>query len=203
MIKPARLFFVFALILVPMLLVSLFLIPHFQFSTFNFQFLPSPARAEPGPTQILYVNNQHPNALDTNPGTDESFPLKTVNKAISLATPGTKIIIYPGIYRETIEIENLSGTPDLPIALEAQQTGQAVISGSDVLTGSWVTEGRPGLYSHQWLYDWGLAPYPIPTGSSWELCLNQLFAEKRYFSLMVNCSGRNCLRMLSLRALST
>jgi len=120
------------------------------------------AHAEIELKQTIYVNNQHPEAADNNPGTSESAPLKTVNKAISLATPGTKIIIYPGTYRETVKIEDLSGTVDFPITIEARQAGQVIISGSDVFADLWSNEDQAGLYSYPWPYDWGLAPYPDP-----------------------------------------
>jgi len=154
--------------------------------------------AETEPTQTIYVNNQHPDAADNNPGTSESAPLKTVNKAVSLATPGTKIIIYPGTYRETVKIEGLSGTVNLPIIIEAKQAGQVIISGSDVFADFWSKEGKDGLYSYPWPYDWGLAPYPDPYWEQLGIVLEPIVRRKE----MVFVDGRLLPQELSKDSLA-
>jgi len=62
---------------------------------------------------------------------------------------GVKIIVNPGVYRETVTISNY-GSGGGTLTLQAAQTGTAIISGSNVLTGwSWVSSS---IFSHPWNY---------------------------------------------------
>ncbi|MBI4639949.1 MAG: right-handed parallel beta-helix repeat-containing protein [Candidatus Tectomicrobia bacterium] len=114
--------------------------------------------------KIIYVNIQDPQASDQNPGTDE-LPLKTISKAAEIAIEnkkqniGTKIIIYPGTYRESIKLEFSSRETDAPAIFEAKEKGSAIISGSDIWDG-WKRQGNTDIYTNSWPYKWGLAPYP-------------------------------------------
>ncbi len=91
-------------------------------------------------------------------------PLQTIQAAINLATLqnqqniGAKIIVNPGVYRESINIGASQTTA--PLTIEASTTGSSVISGSDVLTG-WKYESG-GIYYHSWTYNFGQCA--IPTG---------------------------------------
>jgi parallel beta-helix repeat protein len=116
-------------------------------------------------SKILYVNNQHPQASDQNPGT-EDLPLKTINNAAGLATQnqanniGTKIIVYPGTYREKIDLSAYGPIDkDVPIIFEAKEKGKVIVSGSDVWNG-WKQRTNTDIYTHPWPYKWGVAPYP-------------------------------------------
>ncbi|GHU15494.1 hypothetical protein FACS1894163_02390 [Spirochaetia bacterium] len=51
---------------------------------------------------ILYVDGKNPAADDKNPGTADK-PFKTINAAAQLASPGTKVLIKGGEYRETVK----------------------------------------------------------------------------------------------------
>lgn len=74
--------------------------------------------------RTLHVNNMHPNASDRNDGS-ESNPFLTVNAAAQAATPGTKVLIHGGTYRETVQ-PAMGGTgPDKMISYEA-------VAGEDV-----------------------------------------------------------------------
>ena len=55
-----------------------------------------------------------PGGRDGNPGT-AALPFRTIGKAARVATPGTRIIVSPGVYTEILET-TASGTPDAPIA---------------------------------------------------------------------------------------
>lgn len=113
---------------------------------------------------VLVVNIADPSADDANPGT-ESRPLKTIAKAVDLAMQnnlqniGTRIVIYPGIYRESFSLQSKTPLSDAPIHFEAKAYGTATIAGSDVWTG-WIRRGTTNTYTHPWPYTWGLAPYP-------------------------------------------
>ena len=61
-------------------------------------------------SKVIYVSNTGKNHY---PGTNNK-PIKSINKAINMALPGTTIKIKPGIYKETLHI-NKNGFPFLPI----------------------------------------------------------------------------------------
>ncbi len=113
-------------------------------------------------TETLYV---HPSGSDKHRGT-LSQPLETIGKAAEMALwnntkkKGTKIIINPGIYRESISLDYTKSATIYPIIFEARTPGTVVVSGSAVWTG-WKPDGG-GIYSHGWPYRWGLAPNPWP-----------------------------------------
>jgi hypothetical protein len=110
---------------------------------------------------ILVVDATNQSASDANPGT-QSLPFKTIAHAAQVAMANssagvaTKILVGPGIYRESLSLAGGNGTAT--IVLQASQPRGTVISGSDIWTG-WSSSGG-GVYVHQWPYQWGLAPYP-------------------------------------------
>jgi Right handed beta helix region/Protein of unknown function (DUF1565) len=55
-----------------------------------------------------------PGGRDGNPGT-AALPFRTIGKAARVATPGTRIIVAPGVYTEILETI-ASGTPEAPVA---------------------------------------------------------------------------------------
>jgi hypothetical protein len=112
-------------------------------------------------TASLYVDAI--NGSDSNPGTQQ-LPLKTISAAASSAVKnnwsgiGTKVIINPGTYRESISIGTSSSVTALPITFQAATTGTAVVSGADVWTGWQTYSGNPEIYTNSWTYHWGLCP---------------------------------------------
>lgn len=113
---------------------------------------------------VLFVNLSHPNADDANPGTVDR-PLKTIAKTVDLAVQNnlrntsTRIVIYPGVYRESIVLQSKTKLSDAAIQFEAKESGTAKIAGSDVWTG-WKKQGATNTYMHAWPYKWGIQPYP-------------------------------------------
>src|SRR6185437_12234095 len=99
-------------------------------------------------TVYLYVNGS--TGSNSNPGT-YSKPFKTiqsgVNKAISDARAGigTKLMIYPGTYRESVTLNYKS---NVPITVQASTTGKAIIDGANVLT-NWHKVSST-IYSYYW-----------------------------------------------------
>jgi hypothetical protein len=91
----------------------------------------------------FFVDNQSPQAADTNQGTREA-PLKTVSAAAARAVAGDEVIVRPGIYRESVTLTN-SGAPGHPIVFRSETSRAAVISGASVVT-NWQAEG-PGVVS--------------------------------------------------------
>jgi len=108
--------------------------------------------------------------VDANSGSDNNSgargsPFQTIQAAVNQANAlnqngiGVKIIVNPGVYRETVNIGNYL-TTGATLALEAASPGTAAISGSDVLTG-WNNEGG-GIFSLPWSANIG--PCSIPSG---------------------------------------
>jgi hypothetical protein len=99
-------------------------------------------------SHYIYVNGSW--GSNSNPGTS-SKPLKTVQagvyKAISYARSGigTKVMVAPGTYRETVTLDYRS---NVPITIQASTTGTAIIDGSNVLT-NW-HKASTYVYEYYW-----------------------------------------------------
>ncbi|MCR4642738.1 MAG: right-handed parallel beta-helix repeat-containing protein [Lachnospiraceae bacterium] len=91
--------------------------------------------------RILYVSCDDPAASDENEGS-EKLPFKTINRAASLATPGTKVLIRGGIYRECVRPAEGGSDAAHMISYEAYPGEKVVIRASER-----VTEFQP---SHGW-----------------------------------------------------
>jgi len=100
-------------------------------------FVPSAARE-------IHVDQRHPGASDTQPGTREA-PLKTISAAARQVRPGDVVTVAPGLYREAVAL-TVSGEPGRPIVFQSELPRQAVISGADPLVEP-RDEGR-GVYSY-------------------------------------------------------
>lgn len=81
--------------------------------------------------RVLHVNQSHPDASDTNDGS-EQHPLLTISQAAQIAAPGTKVLVYPGVYRETVAPRVGGESPQRMIRYEAVGAGKVVVSGSVV-----------------------------------------------------------------------
>jgi hypothetical protein len=118
-----------------------------------------PAESTPTTTTEIYVNQSDAHADDSNPGTP-SQPLETISRALELAanynehSVPVRVIIRPGIYRESLRATGEDGVTSASLALQGAGDG-VIVSGSDVWTG-WVSSGG-GIYTHPWPFDWGLA----------------------------------------------
>ncbi|NLI61702.1 MAG: right-handed parallel beta-helix repeat-containing protein [Clostridiales bacterium] len=77
----------------------------------------------------IHVDNKHPLASDENDGT-ASKPLKTINAAAQMATPGTRVLIHGGTYRETVQPARGGTGPDEMISYEAHQGEEVIIKAS-------------------------------------------------------------------------
>ncbi|MGI8687799.1 MAG: right-handed parallel beta-helix repeat-containing protein [Thermomicrobiales bacterium] len=130
--------------------------------------LPSPAPSSTPSVglaeRVIYVDTRNANADDANPDTVD-HPLKTIGKAATIAADDSignmsiRIIIFPGVYRESVSLQPKGGPSQAPIHFQAKENGMAIITGSDVWTG-WRKQGTTNVYTHNWPYKWGLAPYP-------------------------------------------
>ena len=115
-------------------------------------------------TATIYVGHTSTPAVNAT-GTI-SAPIGSIQSAVNMANAnalrgiGTKIVIAPGVYRETVTINGVSS--GAPLTIESSATGAAVIAGSDVLTGWSEVSGHPNTYYHSWTYNFGNCP--VPTG---------------------------------------
>ncbi len=119
-----------------------------------------------GVRRTIHVNVGAVDASDANPGTSDA-PLKTLAAALKRAQPGTRILLHPGRYPESVTLGRAqSGTALEPVIIEAEKPGTAILTGSDVWT-DWMPVGMAGNYSHPWPYKWGVAPDPfVDAGAS-------------------------------------
>lgn len=109
-------------------------------------------------TASVYVDAV--NGSDSNPGTQE-LPLKTIGAGVTMAVNnnhkniGSKIIVNPGTYRESVSINSNPKDTAMPITLQAAQNGTAIMSGADVWTGWEASAINGNLYYNTWPYHWG------------------------------------------------
>jgi hypothetical protein len=174
--------------------------------------------------KVLVVDNRHPKAADSNPGT-EQLPLKSITQATRLALDskranvGTKVLIRAGTYRESIVLDGASIKTDAPLVFEAATgtvgsmpiapsklafdpapanlsgaKGSVTVSGSDVWTG-WRRENGANVFSHPWPFKWGLAPIP----SGWPAAQLQPIVRRREMIFVDNRPLEQVLSMADLK----
>lgn len=105
-------------------------------------------------SSVLYVDAQK--GSDSNSGANSS-PLKTIQTAVNKAninnqkSVGTKIIVNAGVYRETVNVDAVSGLTSAPLTIQAATNGTAIIAGSDLLSGWSADSQYPGAYIANWI----------------------------------------------------
>lgn len=110
----------------------------------------------------LYVNAS--TGRDSNSGS-AAAPLKTIGAAAARALAnnnrgaGTKVLISPGVYRESVYIQPSSQYKGAPITFQALTSGTAILDGSDVLTGWRSISGNE--YAHAWRDTLGSCYAPV------------------------------------------
>lgn len=79
----------------------------------------------------LHVDNNNPLACDKNDGS-AAWPFRTISAAARAATPGTRVVIHAGVYRETVR-PAMGGTgPEKMIGYEACPGDDVVVKASVV-----------------------------------------------------------------------
>jgi hypothetical protein len=112
-------------------------------------------------TATVYVDTVK--GLDTNPGTEQE-PLKTIGAAATMAETsnhssiGTKVIINPGTYRESVMLSYNNKDTSLPITFEAATNGTVIVSGATVYSGWAKYSENNSIYTTGWTYTWGQCP---------------------------------------------
>lgn len=87
-------------------------------------------------TRTWVVDQKHPHADDTNPGTTGA-PLKTISAAARQAGPGERVRIHGGTYREMIRPRSGGTATDRMLSYEGVPGETVIVSGSEVLEGTW------------------------------------------------------------------
>lgn len=80
--------------------------------------------------RTLHVSQNHPNASDTNNGS-ENMPYKTINAATAVAQAGDTVLVHEGDYRETVSFAN-DGVQGSPITLKGAEGEEVVLNATEV-----------------------------------------------------------------------
>ena len=83
--------------------------------------------------KVYYVDQQHPEAADDNPGTEEA-PFLTIQRAAEVVETSEKVLIKSGIYRECVQPLRGGTGVDGMISFEAAPGSEITIRGSRVLS---------------------------------------------------------------------
>jgi len=102
-------------------------------------------------TRELFVSNTDPAASDGNDGS-EGKPFRTIGKAAAVATPGTRVRIHAGIYRECVQPDQGGTDPEHMISYEAFGDGDVIIRASEEVHEFRKSEG--------WMIFRGFGPKP-------------------------------------------
>jgi len=88
------------------------------------------------PRRTFVVAQRHPQASDSNPGSEEQ-PWKTIGQATKVLEPGDRVIVKQGLYREWVRPARGGTSPRQMIVYQAATGEEVIISGSDPLTAKW------------------------------------------------------------------
>ena len=88
-------------------------------------------------TKTYFVNCNHPNASDKNPGT-KTLPFKTINRAAQQVKAGERVLIHAGVYREMIEPAYGGTSENKMISYEAVSGENVIVKGSRIFQTKWV-----------------------------------------------------------------
>ncbi len=120
------------------------------------------AQAHVTENQNTYIYVDANSGNDGNSGAQNS-PYRTLQAAVNRSNAynqkwvGTKIIVNPGVYRESVYIGNYGAT-SAPVTIQAAVAGTAILAGSDVLSG-W-SQVSANIYWHSWTPNLGTCPIP-------------------------------------------
>ncbi len=109
-------------------------------------------------TATIYVDAV--NGSDSNPGTQDA-PLASLNAGVNIAVAnnkqgvGTRVVINPGVYRESLTLTQTAKLTSFPITLEAATPGTAAVSGAVQYTGWNSSATNPAIYTNSWPNNWG------------------------------------------------
>ena len=118
---------------------------------------------EPVWEREFFVNGSDPAASDDNDGS-EAHPFRTISRAAAEATPGTRVRIHAGLYRECVKPARGGTDPEHMISYEAFGDGDVVISASE--------EVRDFIPSEGWMLNRGWGAEQPEDARVWEYDLD-------------------------------
>lgn len=118
---------------------------------------------EPVWERELFVNGSDPAASDDNDGS-EAHPFRTISRAAAEATPGTRVRIHAGLYRECVKPARGGTDPEHMISYEAFGDGDVVIGASE--------EVRDFIPSEGWMLNRGWGAEQPEDARVWEYDLD-------------------------------
>nr|WP_299381335.1 right-handed parallel beta-helix repeat-containing protein [Allomuricauda sp.] len=87
-------------------------------------------------SKTYVVDQKHPNASDSNEGS-RAMPFLTINKAASVVNAGERVLVYGGVYRETINPLQGGTSNSNMISYEVAPGEKVVVKGSRILEAEW------------------------------------------------------------------
>jgi parallel beta-helix repeat protein len=91
-------------------------------------------------------------AGDDSAAGDAAQPFLTISHAAEVGGAGDRVVIEPGVYRESVGLTK-SGTREKPIVFAAAKAGTAIITGADPLSLWSAVTDHPGQYITDWPHD--------------------------------------------------
>lgn len=86
-------------------------------------------------TDCAYARELHVDCAAPEDGDGSAeHPFRTINAAARLATPGTRVLIHPGVYRECVRPATGGTDPSHMISYEAWGEGDVIIRASEQVT---------------------------------------------------------------------
>jgi hypothetical protein len=117
--------------------------------------------------QVYHVAQEHADASDDGPGTEER-PFVTINRAAQALRPGEKVVVHGGVYRECVRPAQGGTGPEAMIAYEAAPGEMVIVRGSE----RWAPE-----FAHSEGWRWGGIPSDEGTEDSVTVWCADLPAE--------------------------
>jgi hypothetical protein len=123
-------------------------------------------------TRTYYVDQNHPEASDSNSGSADA-PFLTINRSAQVVRAGERVLIKSGVYREKVIPENSGSGPGKMISYEAAPGARVIIKGSEITETEWLRSRNPGQYSEKlWMTTLsesmfpGMSPFKIQNASA-------------------------------------
>ncbi|HTS36326.1 MAG TPA: hypothetical protein VMH04_11675 [Candidatus Solibacter sp.] len=132
---------------------------------------------ESSETASVYVDASK--GSDSNNGT-KTAPLKTIGASVKMAlanndsNTGTKVIINPGTYRESVVIGGTRKSTNAPITFQAATNGTVFVSGADVISGWTAYQGSSSIYEATWPYNFALCPVQPPPAPAQQVIMQHV-----------------------------
>ena len=110
-------------------------------------------------TKTYFVDQNHAQASDTNPGTEDK-PFRTINCAAQRVRAGERVLVNSGTYRELVRPRFSGAGCDRMISYEAAAGAKVIVKGSRVIK-EWVPSKRRNRTVHDGIWMVALKSQPF------------------------------------------